>query len=198
MEVAGSSETAHTLAVCNHLDSIRTTIPRLLAYCCLNAIREQCQGFTQTTTKGDDYNYYKAKLQLSPSAAAAAAAACDSFMMVYAQHSSIFHWAVHQPITFFPCLKSQRWFKPLTEELWLPLRRHFFFMCTHVHKLWNVIVNQDCWIRIQKVCRESLKRARSSHWFFNQYYIHLLRKPVRRDLLLCDRWQTSAQVCICC
>ena len=95
---------------------------------------------------------------------------------------------------FFPCLKSQRWFKPLTEELWLPLRRHFFFMCTHVHKLWNVIVNQDCWIRIQKVCRESLKRARSSHWFFNQYYIHLLRKPVRRDLLLCDRWQT----CICC
>ena len=26
----------------------------------------------------------------------------------------------------------------------------------------------------------------------------LYRKPVRGDLLLCDRWQTSAQACICC
>ena len=66
LEVAGSSETAHTLAACNHLDSIRTTIPRLLAYCHLNATREWRQGFTQTTTKGDDYNYHKAKLQLLP------------------------------------------------------------------------------------------------------------------------------------
>ena len=66
LEVAGSSETAHTLATFNHLDSTRTTIPRLLAYCCLNATRERHQGFTQTTTKGDDYNYHKAKLQLSP------------------------------------------------------------------------------------------------------------------------------------
>ena len=66
LEVAGSSETAHTLAAWNHLDSNRTTIPRLLAYCCLNARRERRQGFTQTTTKGDDYNYRKAKLQLSP------------------------------------------------------------------------------------------------------------------------------------
>ena len=66
MEVAGSSETAYTLAACNHLDSTRTTILRLLTYCCLNATRECHQGFTQTTTKGDDYNYHKAKLQLSP------------------------------------------------------------------------------------------------------------------------------------
>ena len=61
--MADSSETAHTLAACDHLDSIRTTIP---TYCCLNATRERRQGFTQTTTKGDDYNYHKAKLQLSP------------------------------------------------------------------------------------------------------------------------------------
>ena len=66
LKVAGSSETAHTLAAWNHLDSNRTTIPRLLAYCCLKATRERRQGFTQTTTKGDDYNYHKAKLQLSP------------------------------------------------------------------------------------------------------------------------------------
>ena len=64
LEVVGSSETAHTLVACDHFDSIRTTILRLLAYCCLNAIRERCQGFTQTTTKGDDYNYHKAKLWL--------------------------------------------------------------------------------------------------------------------------------------
>ena len=66
LKLAGSSETAHTLAAWNHLDSNRTTIPRLLAYCCLNATRERRQSFTQTTTKGDDYNYHKAKLQLSP------------------------------------------------------------------------------------------------------------------------------------
>jgi len=58
LKVAGSSKTACTLAMCDHLDSIRTTIPRLLAYCCLNAIQEWCLGFTQTTTKGDDYNYH--------------------------------------------------------------------------------------------------------------------------------------------
>jgi len=26
----------------------------------------------------------------------------------------------------------------------------------------------------------------------------LHRKPVRTDLLLCDRWQTSAHACTCC
>ena len=66
LEVAGSSETACTLAARDHLDSIRTTILRLLAYCCLNAILKWHQGFTQTTNKGDDYNYHKVKLQLSP------------------------------------------------------------------------------------------------------------------------------------
>ena len=66
LEVAGSSETARTLVMCDHLNSVRTNILRLSAYCCLNAIREQCQGFTQTTTKGDDYNYHIAKLRLSP------------------------------------------------------------------------------------------------------------------------------------
>ena len=60
LEVARSSETACTSVMCNRLNSIRTTILRLLAYCCLNAIQKQCQGYTQTTTKGD--NYHKAKL----------------------------------------------------------------------------------------------------------------------------------------
>ena len=52
LEVARSSETACTSVTCNRLNSIRM---RLLAYCCLNAIQKQCQGYTQTTTKGDNY-----------------------------------------------------------------------------------------------------------------------------------------------
>jgi len=66
LEVIGSSKTASTLAMCNHLESITTTQPRLSVNCCLNAILEWHQGFTQTTTKGDYYNYHKAKLQLLP------------------------------------------------------------------------------------------------------------------------------------
>jgi len=58
----------------------------------------------------------------------------NSFMMVFTQKSSIFHWAVHQPIAFFQVWSHTRRFKPLTEELWLLLWRHFFFTCTHVHK----------------------------------------------------------------
>ena len=55
-------EVAGTVAACDHLDSIRTNILRLLFEChTIVAL-----GFTQTTTKGDDYNYPKAKLQLSP------------------------------------------------------------------------------------------------------------------------------------
>jgi len=46
--------TIRTLAVCDHLDSIRITmILRPLAYCCLNAILEQHYGSTETTTKVD-------------------------------------------------------------------------------------------------------------------------------------------------
>jgi len=48
--------------------------------------------------------------------------------MVFAQNSSIFHWAVRQPITFFQVWSHTRRFEPLTEELWLPLWCHFFFM----------------------------------------------------------------------
>jgi len=44
----------------------------------------------------------------------------DSFTMVFAQNSSVFHWAVHQPIVFFQAWSHTRRFEPLTEELWLP------------------------------------------------------------------------------
>ena len=58
----------------------------------------------------------------------------DSFKMVFAQNSSIFHWVVHQPIAFFQVWSHTRRFEPFTEELWLPLWRQFFFTCTHAHK----------------------------------------------------------------
>jgi len=40
----------------------------------------------------------------------------DSFTMVFVQNSSIFHWAVHQPIAFFQVWSHTRRFEPLTEE----------------------------------------------------------------------------------
>ena len=43
----------------------------------------------------------------------------DSFTMVFAQTSSISHWAVHQPIAFSLLWSHSRWFKVVTEELWL-------------------------------------------------------------------------------
>ena len=35
-------------------------------------------------------------------------------------------------------------------------------------------------------CTSPSKRAWSGQWFFGQYCVHLLWKPVRTDLLLCD------------
>ena len=49
----------------------------------------------------------------------------DSFTMVFAQNSSIFYCAVHQPIAFFHVQCHTRRFEPLTEELWLPLQPSF-------------------------------------------------------------------------
>ena len=106
----------------------------------------------------------------------------DSFTMVFIQNSSIFHWAVHQPITFLQVWSLIRQFEPLTEELW--------FLCGTI---FSSCVCKIAELEVQLVCGECLKRAWSGHWFFSQYCIQLLRKPVKADLLLWDRWQTSAQ-----
>ena len=47
------------------------------------------------------------------------------------------------------------------------------------------VFGMNCWFSI---------RTEPGQWFFSQCCIHLLRKPMRTDLLLCDTWQTSAQV----
>ena len=96
---------------------------------------------------------------------------CMTFTMVFTQNSSVFHWAVHQPIAFIQVWSLTRWFEPLTKQLWLPLRRHFFFTCTRAHKSLSNDIMQNCWIRTQLVCRECLKKAWSGQLFFSQYCI---------------------------
>jgi len=49
----------------------------------------------------------------------------DPFTIVFTQNSTILHWAVYQPIAFSQLWSLTRWFKLVTEELWLHLRRHF-------------------------------------------------------------------------
>ena len=89
----------------------------------------------------------------------------DSFTMVFAQNSSIFHWAVHQPIAFFQVWSHTRRFELLTEELWFPLRCHFFFTCTHAHKsLSNEMKLFHKIAELEILFEESL-------WFFSQYCI---------------------------
>jgi len=60
---------------------------------------------------------------------------------------------------------------------------------------------QDCWIRNTVVSMESswhplLTQCLNRAWPI--LHTHLLGKHMRTDLLLWDRWQSSAQACICC
>ena len=68
-----------------------------------------------------------------------------------------------------------RWFKLLTEELWVSLR-NFFFMCTHVHKTLSnemQLLCKSAELEIQLAClRECLKGAWLGQRFFSQYCIH--------------------------
>ena len=89
---------------------------------------------------------------------------CDSFRMVFAQNSCIFHWAVHHPIAFFQVWSLTRRFEPFTEKLWLPSRRQFFI---HMYACATKCNHYE----VHMVCRECLRRAWSGQWFFSQYCI---------------------------
>jgi len=100
------------------------------------------------------------------------------------------------------CTKQQhfplsRRIEPLTEELWLPLLHHFFFTCKHAHKSLSneiYILSKIAELEIQLVFEESLVWS-----MILQPIPHTsTEEGLRTDLLLCDRWQTSAQACICC
>ena len=113
----------------------------------------------------------------------------DSFTMVFAQNSSIFHWAVHQPITL-----SREAIRTTHSRTMAAFATPFFFTCTHVHKslsnqIW--LLRKFAELEILLVCGECLKKL-----MILQPILH--RKPVWGDLLPCNRWQTSFQACICC
>ena len=64
---------------------------------------------------------------------------------------------------FYKIWSLMRWFELLTEEVRLPLRRHFFlvvYTCAQITWPWNVIITQDCWIRntvgVQRVLEDNL------------------------------------------
>ena len=84
-----------------------------------------------------------------------------------------------------------------------------FKNCMYAHKSLSneTIIIWDCWIRNTDVCMKTGRVFGIHCWlsvwrepcqrFFSQYRVHLLRKPMRTDLQLCDRLQTSAQACTC-
>jgi len=86
------------------------------------------------------------------------------------------------------------------EELWLPLQGPFFssLVCmrtNHLATKCNYYARNAA--GVQGVFEESLASLVNDS-SVNTAYIYILRKLVRTDLLLCDRWQNSAQACFCC
>ena len=123
----------------------------------------------------------------------------DSFTLVFARNSSILHWALHQPITF---AQVSRGSSNRSMKNYGFISDAIFKNCMHAHKSLSneTIISQ---IRNTVVCMKSLRHL----WLMTQGLKRawamilqpiLHRKPVRTDLLLCDRWQTLAQACICC
>jgi len=81
-----------------------------------------------------------------------------------------------------------------------------FFTCMHAHKpLSNkTIIILVVELEIRLCAWRQGESLSSDDWCLNRAWsmifqpIHLLRKPMRTDLLLWDRWKTSAQAWTCC
>ena len=134
----------------------------------------------------------------------------DSFLTVFTQNSSISYWAVNQPIAFSQLWSHTRWFK-LALKSYASLAMPFSkIVCMRTNtlamkQLLFKIVELEIWLHawrqgesLASTVESMFEESLHGQWFFSQYCIHLLRKPTRTDLLLCDRWQTSAQACTCC
>ena len=78
--------------------------------------------------------------------------------MVFTQNSSIFHWAVHQPIDFFQVWSHTRRFEPLTEELYGFLYDAIFSSRARMRT--NHLATKCNYYEIRSVCGECLKKAR--------------------------------------
>ena len=113
---------------------------------------------------------------------------CDSFTMVFRQNSSIFHWAVHQPITFSQLWSLTRHFKSAMENYGF-ICDTIFFTCMHTNCL---AVKRNYYSRLQNynygwcAWRRSVSDihcwlgiwTEPGQWFFSQYC-----NTVRTDLL---------------
>ena len=121
---------------------------------------------------------------------------CDSFMIVFTQNSSILHWAVHQPIAL--TLKSDELVQTGHWTTMASFAMPFSsLVCMHINHLamkcnYYIIILETAELET-RLCswRQGsvihwLGWTEPGQWFFSQYCINLLRKPVRTDLLLCD------------
>jgi len=80
---------------------------------------------------------------------------------------------------------------PLQSWVYLALRQrqlppHFLIKW----RTYLLLIHLPARLHIIDLIRVSKRSTEPGQWFFSQYV--LLRKPVRTDLLFCDRWQTSA------
>jgi len=112
----------------------------------------------------------------------------DFFTMVFAQNSSILDWAVHQPIAF-----SQQ---QSHEAVWNRSLKNYGFISSaslvHMHK--NHLVTKQLLFKIAEL-EIRLRAWRQwvsgihcwlsvwTEWFFSQYCMHRLRKPMRTGSL---------------
>ena len=130
----------------------------------------------------------------------------DSFTMVFAWNSSILHWAVHQPIAFHNFEVSRGGLNLLVKNYGFINNTIFknLRMCTNhlatkqlLFQIVELEIRLCAWRQgeslasiVDSVFGESLVNDSSA-----DTALHLLRKPMRTDLLLCDG--TSAQACTC-
>ena len=123
-------------------------------------------------------------------------------LLLFFFSSSILHWAVHQPIAFhnfeFSRGSSNQ---QLNNYVFISDAISHLCMCTNhlatkqLFKIAELDIRLWAWRQGDFVihCRLSVW-TKPGQWFFSQYCIHLLRKPVRTDFLLCYKINGKRQL----
>ena len=120
---------------------------------------------------------------------------CVTLSQWFSHNSSMLHSPAHH---FFTTLKSNK-------VVWTSYWRTMASLATPFSKINPCAqiteqqnnVESEIWLCAWRQ-GESLASIVNSvfeepdQWFFSQYCVHLLWKPMTTDLLLCNRWQTSA------
>ena len=103
---------------------------------------------------------------------------CDSFTIVFAQNSSIFHWAVHRPIAFSPGLKSHEAIRTAHWRTMASFTTPFFWRVRMRTNHLATKCNYYCWITntvgVRGMFEESLWMFEESLWFLSQCCIGIL------------------------